>query len=177
MSELQPRKRHNILSHLGSTIKTVSHYPLRLRSRQNSKLKVHNEEVASESELCSMCNTVFVRMDYNEASYRSPQTFPFTFAMLEKSAQDGCFLCRRMLKKFRWRFDERLRDAPNSEAVGFRFIKQPFAGRLHVSAQFYFPYLEDKLRGGVEHAVALVPAERRKLLKVIPVDFFLPVGE
>lgn len=142
VSEPQPRsekeqKRRNIFSHLDSTIKALSH-PLRLRSCQKSNLKVRNEEVASESSLCSTCNSVFVLMDYNESSYPFPETFPFTFATLEKSAQDDCFLCHRMLMKFRSRFDERLRGAPSSEAVKFRSIKPSFAGRLHLLAQFYF---------------------------------------
>jgi hypothetical protein len=155
------RKRREIFSHVGSSIRSLLQRPSsNLRSRSKPRVR----EV--QSELCSMCYSVLVAGDYNENQYKpnDPEKFPFTFETLEKSATNGCSMCCRMLNKFNREFHDQLRDAGTS-SVKFKLIKQAVAPSrlrqesLYLLAQFYFPNLEGALSRGLSHALLFVPAQ------------------
>jgi hypothetical protein len=152
------RKRREIFSHVGSSIRA-------LLQRPSSNLRYRSKPRAREvqSELCSVCYLVLVAGDYNENQYKpnEPENFPFTFETLEKSATNGCNMCCRMLNKFSREFRDQLRDAGTS-SVKFKLIKQAVRLRqesLYLLAQFSFPNLEGALSRGLSHALLSVPAQ------------------
>lgn len=116
------------------------------------------------SSLCEVCRSALIDRDYHEYERKDTEAFFMTFALLEKSAVDGCLVCSQFLNKFSLQYRDHLRKAARKStkeqekesSVKFRFsFGRGAPPRVGVTAKFNFPNVKDV----GWHRLYLIPAE------------------